>query len=148
MKNSDVYIYMTDVCIWADKNHLGCSYCPCKQSAFALSLACLQTPCSFAEDNAINCLRRFSEALQATTGSKGTCGSWGLRSMVASTHRACVLDAQKMLLVSSGNTIRVASHPTPSAFGGQVVLMDSHCRVHGRREAVPQVCMYMLFIRV
>jgi len=65
-----------------------------------------------------------------------------------SVHSQCVLEAQKMLPFTSGNTTMVASHPTPSASGGHVVLLDNHCRVHGRREAVPQVCMAILFIRV
>lgn len=145
MNNLDVYIYMTNVYIWGDKNHLGCSYCPCKQSAFTLSLGRLQMPCSFVEDNARNFLRRISEALQATTDSKGTCGSWGLQNMVSSTHWVCVSDAQKGLLVSSGNTTRVASLPAPS---GKVAFIDSHCSVHGRREAVPQGCVGILFVRV
>lgn len=97
------------------QNQLVCLHWPCKQSAFTLSLACLQITCSFVEDNARNCLRRISEALQATTSSKGTCGSWGLQSMVESIHRACVLGRQKMLLVSSGNIPRIASHPAPLA---------------------------------
>lgn len=75
MSNTDVYIGMTDVYIWADKNHLGCTYCPCKQSAFTLSLVCLQIPRSFVEDNARNCLRKVSGALQESTGSDGACGS-------------------------------------------------------------------------
>lgn len=115
MSNSDVYIQMTDVYIWADKNHLGCSYCPCKQSAFTLSLARLQIPCSFVEDNARNRLRMISEDLQATTGSKGTRGSWRLQSMVVFIHMLCVLDALRVLLVSSGNTTSIASCPTPSS---------------------------------
>lgn len=117
----------------------------CKQSAFTLSLACLQMPCSFVEDNARIFLRRISEALQATTGIKGTRGSWGLQNMIASTRRVCVLDTQKVLLVSSGNTTRVASLPAAS---GQIALIDSYCSVHGRREAVPQGCVGILFVRV
>lgn len=72
----------------------------------------------------------------------------GLESMVASSHKACVLDAQILLPDSSGNTISVASHPAPSASGRQIALMDSHCSVCGRREAVPQVCMGIRFVRV
>lgn len=112
MNNSDVYIYMTDVYIWSDENHLGCSYCPYKQSAITLSLVFLQLPCCSVEDNARNCLRKNSEALQTAK----------LQGMVAPTHRPGVLDTKKMLLDSSGNTIRVASHSSSSAPGGNILV--------------------------
>lgn len=112
MNNSDVYIYKTDVYIWLGESHLGFSYCPCKQSAIALSLVFPQLPCCFVEDNARNCLRKNSEALQTTK----------LQGMVASTQGPGVLDTKIMLLVRSGNTTRVASRSLSCAPSGYILV--------------------------